>query len=107
MCICTTAFLSFKLVFSLSCFTFIKTLFSSSLLSAIRVVSSACLLWRNVQVFPPLFDSVVCFSGSELHELLVFLEVNLMSVFSFTIIFSHSEHCVFTLPIVSFAVQSC
>ena len=33
--------LSFKLAFSLSPFTFIKMLFSSSLLSAIRVVSSA------------------------------------------------------------------
>ena len=35
--------LSFKLAFSLSSFTLIKTLFSSSSLSAIRVVSSACL----------------------------------------------------------------
>ena len=33
--------LSFKTAFSLSSFTFIKRLFSSSLLSAIRVVSSA------------------------------------------------------------------
>ena len=35
--------LSFKLTFSLSSFTFIKRLFSSSSLSAIRVVSSGCL----------------------------------------------------------------
>ena len=35
--------LNFKLIFSLSSFTFIKGLFSSSLLSAIRVVSSAYL----------------------------------------------------------------
>ena len=35
--------LSFKPTFSLSSFTFIKTLFSFSSLSAIRVVSSACL----------------------------------------------------------------
>ena len=35
--------LSFKTVFSLSSFTFIKRLFNSSLLSAIRVVSSAYL----------------------------------------------------------------
>ena len=35
--------LSLKLTFSLSCFTFIKRLFSSSSLPAIRVVSSACL----------------------------------------------------------------
>ena len=37
--------LSFKLTFSLSTFTFIKRLFSSSSLSAIRVVSSAYLRW--------------------------------------------------------------
>ena len=35
--------LNFKQTFSLSSFTFIKRLFSSSLLSAIRVVSSAYL----------------------------------------------------------------
>ena len=35
--------LSFKPSFSLSSFTFIRRLFSSSFLSAIRVVSSACL----------------------------------------------------------------
>ena len=35
--------LSFKPIFSLSAFTFIKRLFSSSSLSAISVVSSACL----------------------------------------------------------------
>ena len=45
--------LSFKPVFSLSSFTFIKRLFSSSLLSAIRVVSSAYLrllmfLWASL-----------------------------------------------------------
>ena len=34
--------LSFKLTFSFSSFTFIKRLFSSSLLSSIRVVSSSC-----------------------------------------------------------------
>ena len=46
------AMLSFKLVFSLSPFTFIKRLFSSSLLSAIRVVSSACLkLYLRLLIF--------------------------------------------------------
>ena len=39
--------LSFKPAFSLSYFTFIKRLFSSSLLSAIRVVSSAEYIMRN------------------------------------------------------------
>ena len=33
------------------------------------------------------------------------LEINPLSVFSFAIIFSHSEGCLFTLLIVSFAVQ--
>ena len=33
------------------------------------------------------------------------LEINLLSVDSFAIIFSHSEGCLFTLLIVSFAVQ--
>ena len=36
---------------------------------------------------------------------LYILEINLLSVVSFSIIFSHSEGCLFTLLIVSFAVQ--
>ena len=36
---------------------------------------------------------------------LYILEINPMSVFSFAIIFSHSEGCLFTLFVVSFAVQ--
>ena len=36
---------------------------------------------------------------------LYILEINLWSVVSFAIIFSHSEGCLFTLLIVSFAVQ--
>ena len=36
---------------------------------------------------------------------LYILEMNPLSVVSFTIIFSHSEGCLFTLLIVSFAVQ--
>ena len=36
---------------------------------------------------------------------LYILEINPLSVVSFTIIFSHSEGCLFTLFIVSFAVQ--
>ena len=55
--------------------------------------------------FFPLFDWVVCFSGIELYELLIYLEINPLSVVSFVIIFSHSEACAFTLLIVSFAVQ--
>ena len=37
---------------------------------------------------------------------LYILEINLLSVVSFAIIFSHSECCLFTLFIVSFAVQN-
>ena len=36
---------------------------------------------------------------------LYILEINLLSVVSFAIIFSHSEDCLFTLLILSFAVQ--
>ena len=42
--------LSFKPAFSLSIFTFIKRLFSSSLLSAIKVVSS---IYLRLLIFPP------------------------------------------------------
>ena len=36
---------------------------------------------------------------------LYILEINFLSVFSLAIIFSHSEGCLFTLFVVSFAVQ--
>ena len=51
--------LSFKLAFSLSCFTFIKRLFSTSSLSAIRVVSSAYL---RLLVFLPAILILACAS---------------------------------------------
>ena len=51
------------------------------------------------------FDWVVYFSGIELHELLVYFEINPLSVASFAIILSQSEGCLFTLLIVSFVVQ--
>ena len=43
----------------------------------------------SVQVFCLLFDSTVCISGIELHELI--LEINPLSVLSFAIVSSHSE----------------
>ena len=58
----------------------------------------------SLQVSFPLFDWVVCFSGIELYELYI-LEINSLSVVSFAIIFSHSEGCLLTLFVVSFAVQ--
>ena len=53
--------LSFKPTFSLSSFTFIKRLFSCSLLSAIRVVSSAYLRWL---IFLPAILIPACASSS-------------------------------------------
>ena len=54
-----------------------------------------------------LFSSLahVYFSGIELHELLVYLGINSLSVALFAVIFSHSEGCVFTLLIVLLVVQ--
>ena len=51
--------LNFKPTFSLSTFTFIKRLLSSSSLSAVRVVSSAYL--RLLIFFPRNLDSSLCF----------------------------------------------
>ena len=55
--------------------------------------------------FFPLFDWVVCFSGIELYELLVYFGNKSFAVLSLAIIFSHSEGCLFTLLTVSFAEQ--
>ena len=54
--------LSFKPTFSLSSFTFIKRLFSSSLLSAIRVVSSGYL---RLLIFLPVILIPACASSSQ------------------------------------------
>ena len=53
--------LSFKPAFSLSSFTFIKRLFSSSLLSVVRVVSCACL---QLLIFLPAILVSACASSS-------------------------------------------
>ena len=53
--------LSFKPAFSLSSFTFIKRLFSSSLLSAIRVVSS---VYLRLLIFLPAILCPACASSS-------------------------------------------
>ena len=50
------------------------------------------------------FDLVV-FLGLSCMSCLCILVINHLSVVSFAIIFSHSEHCLFTLLIVSFVVQ--
>ena len=53
----------------------------------------------------PTFDWVVCFSALSYMRSLYILEINPLSVVSFGIMFSHSKDCLFTLLIVSFAVQ--
>ena len=53
--------LSFKPTFSLSSFTFIKRLFSSSLLSAVRVVSS---VYLRLLIFLPAILILACASSS-------------------------------------------
>ena len=58
----------------------------------------------SVQVFSPLFDWVV-FLVVSCMSCLYILKIHPLSVVSFAIIFSHSEGCLFTLLIVSFAVQ--
>ena len=59
----------------------------------------------SIQVFCPFVDWVVCFFNIELHELFIYLEINLSSINSFANIFSHYEGCLFVLFMVSFAVQ--
>ena len=61
--------LSFKPTFSLSSFTFIKRLFSSSSLSTIRVVSSAYLRWL---IFLPAILIPACASSSPAFLLMYF-----------------------------------
>ena len=82
------------------------------------IFSSVCLPWRSVCFsFVLFFVFFVVFFAHFLIGLFVFLalscmdclyilEINPLSVFSFAIIFSHPEGCLFTLLIVSFAVQS-
>ena len=71
-------------------------------MSHLHVFSGEMSVW----FFCPFFYCVVCFSGIELFELLVYLGNNSLPVVSFAIIFSHPEGYLFTLFIVSFAVQN-
>ena len=55
--------------------------------------------------FPHFLIGLFVFLVLSYMSCLYILEINPLSVFSFAIIFSHSEGCLFTLLIVSFAVQ--
>ena len=55
--------------------------------------------------FPHFLIVLFVFLALSCMSYLYILEINFLSVFSFAIIFSHSDGCLFTLLIVSFAVQ--
>ena len=55
--------------------------------------------------FPHFLIGLFVFLALSFMSCLYILEINLLPVVSFAIIFSHSEGCLFTLVIVSFAVQ--
>ena len=55
--------------------------------------------------FPHFLIGLFVFLALSCMTCLYILEINPLSVVSFAIIFSHSEGCLFTLLIVSFAVQ--
>ena len=55
--------------------------------------------------FPHFLIGPFVFLALSCMSCLYILEINPLSVVSFAIIFSHFESCLFTLPLVSFAVQ--
>ena len=55
--------------------------------------------------FPHFLIGLFVFLALSCMSCLYILEINPLSVVSFAILFSHSEGCLFTLLIVSFAVQ--
>ena len=68
---------------------------------------STCVLWRNAYLnLSPIFFSTVFFVVVviEMHELLCFLEINILLV-PFENIFSHTEDCHFVLLMIFFAIK--
>ena len=55
--------------------------------------------------FPHFLNGLFAFLVLNCVSYLYILEINPLSIDSYAIIFSHSENCLFTLLIVSFAVQ--
>ena len=81
--------LSFKPAFQLSSFTFIKRIFSSSSLSAIRVVSSA---YVKLLVFLPAILIPACVSSSlAFHMMYSACKLSRVTVYSLDILFPNFE----------------
>ena len=62
-------------------------------------------LEKCLSFLPPLFIGLLVFLILSCISCLYILEINTLSVVSLATIFSHSEGCLFTLLIVSLAVQ--
>ena len=77
-------FWMFRPTFSLFSFTFIKRLFSSSLLSAIRVVSSAYL---RLLIFLPAILIPICASSSPVSRVTIYSLDVLLSLFGTSLLF--------------------
>ena len=79
--------LSFKPTFSLSSFTLIKRLFSSSSLSTIRVVSSACM--RLLIFLPAILNAACAYSSPKFHMMYSTYKLNIrVTIYSFDVFFS-------------------
>ena len=81
--------LNFKPAFTLSSFTFIKRLFSSSLLCAIRVVSSAYL--RLLTFLPAALIPACASSSPAFHIMYSAYKLNRVTVYSLDVLLSQFE----------------